>query len=339
MYRTGGAAMKRREFITLLGGTAATSSVSWPLAARAQQRPAMPMVGFLHSGSPETSADYVAAFRSGLGETGFVEGRNVAVEYRWAHNDFGRVPELAADLVRRRVAVIAGLNAAAALVAKAATATIPLVFIAGGDAVETGLVTNLSRPDRNLTGINSMNAELGAKRLGLLHELLPRAVRLGVLVDPGVPAFESIIASVQAAATTIGRVLEVFTASTNREIDAAFARVVEKRVDGLMIAPAQLFTSRRVQLTTLAVRHAVPAIFPDRSFAEPGGLMSYSASRTDLYRQAGIYVGRILKGDKPGDLPVMQPTRFEFVINRQTARLIGFEVPPILLAIADDVID
>jgi putative ABC transport system substrate-binding protein len=299
----------------------------------------MPVIGFLHAGSPETSANFVAAFRRGLGEAGFVEGRNVTIEYRWANNEYDRQPELAADLVRRRVAVIAAANAASALVAKATTATIPIVFRAGADAVETGLVTNLSRPDGNLTGINSMNVELEAKRLGLLHELLPRALRFGILVTPSLPAYESIITGAQAAATTIGRPLEVLTASTNREIDAAFAGVVEKQVDALLVASAQLFTSRRVQLTTLAARYAVPTIFPERSFAEVGGLMSYSSSATDQYRQLGIYVGRILRGEKPADLPVMQPTEFEFVINLQTARTLGIEVPRTLLAIADEVIE
>jgi putative tryptophan/tyrosine transport system substrate-binding protein len=332
--RIGGAIMRRREFISLFGGAA----VSWPLAARAQQ-PTMPVVGYLYSGAPEASVHVVTAFRRGLSETGFVEGRNVAVEYRWADNDAARLPELAADLVRRRVAVIAAANARAALVAKAATATIPIVFYAAADAVETGLVTNLSRPGGNLTGVNSMSVELGAKRLGLLHELLPRALRFGILVDPRVPAFNEIITTAQAAAATIGRPLEVLAAGTNREIDAAFARAVENRVDALMIGPAQLFNGRRVQLTTLAVRYAVPMIFTDRSFAEVGGLMSYSASMTDQHRQLGIYVGRVLKGEKPADLPVMQPTKFEFVINMQTARLLGIEVPPTLLAIADEVIE
>jgi putative tryptophan/tyrosine transport system substrate-binding protein len=327
--------MRRREFITILGSAAAT----WPVAARGQQRPTMPVIGYLHSGSPETDASTLAAFRKGLGETGYVESRNVMVEYRWAHNIIGRSPELIADLISRRVTVIAATNAAVALAAKAATTTIPIVFRAGADAVEAGLVTNLNRPGGNLTGTNSMNAELGGKRLGLLHELLPRALRFGVLVHPTVPAAESNIAGAQAAATTMGRPLEVLSASTAREIDVAFARVVEEQVAALMITPAQLFTSRRAQLVTLAARYAVPAIFPDRSFAEIGGLLSYSSSLMDEYRQLGIYVGRVLKGEKPGDLPVQQPTKFEFVINMQTARLLGITVPPTLLAIADEVIE
>jgi putative tryptophan/tyrosine transport system substrate-binding protein len=325
--------MRRREFIAGLGWAA-----TWPFAARAQQS-ATPVIGFLHLGDPETNANRVAAFRKGMGETGYVEGRNVAVEYRWALNVRGQMPEFAAEMVRRRVAVIVALSTGTGLALKAATTTIPIVFISGADAVQNGLVSSLSRPDGNLTGINSMNVEIGAKRLGLLHELLPRALRFGVLDDPNVPAYKSNIATAQAWATSIGLAVEFLTASTNREIDEAFARAVDKRVDALMILPALIFLPRRVQLTTLAARHAVPTIFGDRSFAEAGGLMSYSASATDQYLQAGIYVGRILKGEKPADLPVVQPTKFEFVINLQTARALGIEVPPELLAIADEVID
>jgi putative ABC transport system substrate-binding protein len=297
------------------------------------------VVGYLISGTPETTVDNVAAFRRGLSEIGFVEGRNVTVEYQWSYDDPARAAASTADMVQRRVAVIAASTAGAALRAKAATASIPIVFFASADAVQVGLVTNLARPEGNLTGINSMNVELGAKRLGLLHELLPRALRFGLLVNPTTPGIESNITIAQAAATTMGRPLEVLTASTNREIDAAYALAVEKRVDALTIATAQLFVSRRVQLITLAVRHAVPAIHPFREDAEAGGLMSYGTSLTDAYRQVGIYVGRILKGEKPADLPVMQPTKFEFVINMQTARLLGIDVPPGLLAIADAVIE
>jgi ABC-type uncharacterized transport system substrate-binding protein len=326
--------MQRREFLTLLGGAAA----AWPLAARAQQR-AVPVIGYFNSGSPELTASTLAAFRSGLAETGFVEGPNVAFEYRWAHNDPGRLPELAADLVRHRVTVIAALNGSSALAAKAATTTIPIVFFAASDAVEIGLVTNLSRPSGNLTGINAMGVELEAKRLGLLHELLPRARRFGVLADPNVPGFERIVASVQAAAKSIGRPLEVFTASTNLEIDATFARIAEKQIDGLLVATAGLFSSRHVQISTLAARYAIPAISSSRSYVEVGVLMGYAPNGTDQYRQVGIYTGRVLKGEKPADLPVMQPTKFEFVINLQTARTLGIEVPPTLLAIADEVIE
>jgi putative ABC transport system substrate-binding protein len=315
--------LKRREFITLLGASAV-----WPGVARAQQRPAMPVVGYFNSGTPELTAGTLAAFRSGLGETGFVESRNVAFEYRWAHNDPARLPELAADLVRRRVTVIAALNGSSALAAKAATTTIPIVFFAASDAVEIGLVTNLSRPDGNLTGFNSMSVELEAKRLGLLHELLPQARRLGMLADPNVPGFESIVASVQAAATTIGQPLDVLTASTNGEIDAAFARIAEKQVDGLLVTTAGLFSSRRVQIATLAARYAVPTIVTDRSSAEAGGLMSYAPNGTDQYRQVGIYAGRVLKGEKPADLPVMQPVKFEFVITCRRRGCCASQSPP-----------
>ena len=325
--------MRRREFIAGLGATAA-----WPAVSRAQQ-PDTPVVGFLLAGSPEGNGDRVAALLQGMSEAGFVEGRNVTVEYRWTYGDAARGSELAADLVNRRVAVIAAFTAAQALRAKAATATIPIVFVAYADAVQVGLVTSLSRPGGNVTGINSMQAELGAKRLELLHQLRPQAHRFGVLVNPLVPAFESDIAFAQAAAKAMGLSLEVLTATTNREIDAAFARAVEQRVDAMAIARSQLFLDRRIQLTTLTIRHALPAIFYERGFPEVGGLMSYASRPTDQYRQAGIYVGRILKGEKPADLPVVQPTKFELVINMQTARLLGIEVPPALLAVADEVIE
>jgi putative tryptophan/tyrosine transport system substrate-binding protein len=324
--------MRRREFITLLGGAA-----TWPLVARAQQR-TLPTVGLLFSGTPETNGDEVTALRRGMSETGFVEGRNVAVEYRWGA-PLSALDLAAADLVNRRVTVIAANTAGAALRAKAATASIPIVFVAFADAVKVGLVTNLGRPDGNLTGINLMVAALGAKRFELLGELVPRALRFGVLVNPAVPAFEADIDFARAATKTMGRSLEVLTASTNREIDAAFARAVEQRVDALVINRSQLFIERRVQLTTLSVGHVLPAMFYDRKFAEVGGLMSYSPNTTDQFRQAGIYVGRILKGEKLADLPVMQPTKFELVINAQTARLLGVEVSPTLLAIADEVIE
>jgi putative ABC transport system substrate-binding protein len=264
------ATMQRREFLTLLGGAAA----AWPLAARAQQPLAMPMVGYLLTGTREGTIDFVAGFRRGMGEIGFVEGRNVAVEYRWSNNVPGRVTELAADLVQRRVAVISASSTAAALAAKSATATIPIVFYSGVDAVQSGLVAKLSRPEGNVTGINSMNAELGAKRLGLLHELLPRVQRFGILVPATAPLSAENISIARAAATAMGLPLEVLPAITNREIDAAFARAVEKRVDALIIASSQTYAGRRVQLATLAVRHAMPAIFPFREGAEAGGLMS-----------------------------------------------------------------
>lgn len=324
--------MKRREFFGLVGSAAA-----WPIAARAQQR-AMPVVGFLHPGEPESFANRLTAFRKGLSEMGYVEGQNVAIEYRFALSEFDRLPELAADLVRRRVAVITA-QGAAAISAKAATSTIPIIFLSS-NPVQQGLVASLSRPGGNVTGFSSMNSELMGKRLGLLHELLPGAARFGILVNPNNPgSAESTITEVQAAARTLGRQLEVLTASTNREIDAAFATLVQKRIEALLVSPDALFFSRRVQLATLAVKHSVPAIDSTREFTEAGGLMSYTTSLADQYRQVGIYTGRILKGEKPADLPVMQPTKFEFVINLQTARTLGLEVPPTLLAIADEVIE
>jgi putative ABC transport system substrate-binding protein len=325
--------MKRREFIMLLGAVAA-----WPTAARAQQA-AMPVIGYFNSGGPHP--DELAAFHRGLSELGYVDGRNVTVEYRWAYNEVGRLSELAADLVRRRVTVVAAPSLTAALAAKAATSTIPIVFLVGGDAVEGGLVTTLSRPGGNVTGINSMNtgSGMGAKRLGLLHELLPQATRFGVLVQSNTAAFQSNVEEARVAAAAIGVPLEVFSAGTNREIEAAFAGLVQKHVDGLMVSPSSLFNDRRVQLATFAARYTIPTIFPDRRDTEVGGLMSYGPDWTDLNRQVGIYAGRILKGERPGDLPIMQPTKIPFIINVQTARLIGIDVPPLLLAIADEVIE
>jgi putative tryptophan/tyrosine transport system substrate-binding protein len=324
--------MRRREFMAGFG-----SAVAWPAVARAQM--AMPTVGFLFAGTPEESGEEVTALLRGMRETGFVEGRNVTVEYRWFYNDPRRGQEQAADLVNRRVAVIATNVSGAALRAKAVTTTIPIVFVANADAVQVGLVANLARPGGNVTGINTMMKELEQKRFGLLHGLMPQALRYGVLAAPAVPGFESEIASAQSAARSLGLSLEVLTAATSQEIDDAFARAVQQRVEALAVAVSQGFLDRRVQLTTLTVRHALPTIFFSGKFAEVGGLMSYSPNVIDQFRQAGLYVGRVLKGEKPGDLPVVQPTKFEFVINLQTARTLGITVPPTVLAIADKVIE
>jgi len=326
--------MRRRDFITTFAGAAA----GWSLPARAQQQASIPVVGYVHSDSPQPVAGLLAAFREGLSETGYIEGQNVAIEYRWAENDLSRIPELVADLVRRRVAVIAAPGSSAvALAAQAATKTIPIVFSLGLDPVQLGLVASLNRPGGNITGVNSMSNELAAKRLGLLHELLPAATRFAVLVNPKNPTIESLKKDVEAAA--IGPEIEFFTASTGVDIDTAFASLVQKRADALLVHPDNLFINRRVQLTTLAARHAVPAIYPLRPDAEAGGLMSYGTKLADAHRQAGVYTGRILKGAKPADLPVVQPTKFEFVINLQTAKTIGLTVPPTLLARADEVIE
>jgi putative tryptophan/tyrosine transport system substrate-binding protein len=327
--------MRRRQFISLLGSAAA----AWPLAARAQQA-ALPVVGFVYPSVPELSAGIVAAFRKGLNETGFVEGRNVTIEFRFGYNDIAQLPKLAADLVDRRVAVIATPGSTpSALAAKPATATIPIVFGIGPDPVEIGLVASLNRPGGNITGITSMNAELGAKRLGLLHELLPSAVRFAVLVNPNNRNAEPLTRDAQATASAIGREIEIFAASSAREIDAAFMSLLQKRADALLVSPDPLFDSRRVQLVTLATHHRLPTIYSFRENVEIGGLMSYGSSATERDRQVGIYVGRILKGEKPADLPVIRADKFEFVINLQTARVLGLDVSPTLLALADEVIE
>jgi putative tryptophan/tyrosine transport system substrate-binding protein len=328
--------IERRKFLATLGGAAA----GWPLAARAQQ-PAMPVIGFLHAASAETSAYRVAAFRQGLKETGYVEGQNVAIEYRWAEGRYDRFPELAAELVRRQVSVIVTPgNPVAANAAKAATSVIPIVFAVGADPVKLGLVANLARPGGNLTGINFFVTELAAKRLGLLRELLPTAARIAVLVNPNNRATaEATVKDVQAAADGLGLKVHILNAETISEIDAAFANLVRERADALFVAGDGFFNSRRVQLAMLAVRHLVPVTFTTREYAEAGGLMSYGTSFADTDRQVGIYAGRILNGAKPADLPVVQSSKFEFVINLQAARMLGLEVPPTLLARADEVIE
>jgi putative ABC transport system substrate-binding protein len=327
--------MRRRDFITLIGGAA----IPWPLAVRAQQT-ALPVVGYLFAGRPETTARFVAAFRKGLSETGYVEGRNVAIEYRWAHDDYDRLPELASDLVRRGVSVITALGATSTMhAAKAATAKIPVVFGTGEDPVQAGLVASLNRPGGNLTGVVTMNVELAAKRLGLLHELLPGATRVAVFLDPGIPTISSATRDALAGAPAAGWQIEFLTVSTASDLNAAFASVVQKRAEALLIQPGTIFISRRVQLLTLAARHAVPTIYPSREFAEAGGLMSYGSSYTNMFRQAGTYTGLILKGAIPADLPVIRATTFEFIVNLQTAKALDIDIPPTLLARADEVIE
>jgi putative ABC transport system substrate-binding protein len=331
------AKLKRREFISLLGGAA----VAWPFAARAQQGERMPVIGFLNVVSPEMFAGRLQGFHRGLKDAGYVEGENVAIVYRWAENQADRLPELAADLVRRQVAVIAATGGpASALAAKLATTTIPIVFGVPEDPVKLGLVASLARPGGNLTGINFFTGELGAKQLGLLRELVPSAARIAVLTNPAnVQGAATAVAEVEAAASTMGLQIQVFNASTGREINTALAAVARERTDALFITGDPYFTIRRVQLANLAARYAIPASFVARDFPEAGGLMSYGTNITDGYRQIGIYAGRILKGAKPADLPIVQASKFELVINLATAMMLGLEVPPSLLARADEVIE
>ena len=328
--------MRRREFITLIGGAA----VTWPLAARAQQ-PGMPVVGLVNARSAQDAARNAAAFRKGLNEIGYVEGQNVMVEYHWLEGQYDRLPSLIADFVRRGVAVIAtpGLTAGAQA-AKTATTTIPIVFGVAEDPVKLGLVASLARPGGNATGINVLTSEIAAKRLGLLHDLVPKAVRVAVLVNPANASIaEAMLREVPEAARAIGLQIQVLNASTSREIEAAFATLVRDRADALFVAPDAFFISRRVQFATLAARHGIPAAYPTREGVEAGGLMSYGTDNVDMWRQVGAYTGQILKGAKPTDLPVVQASKLELVINAQAARTIGLTVPPSLLALADEVIE
>ena len=326
----------RRQFITLLGGAAA----GWPLVARAQQS-AMPVIEFLHPGAAEIGARDVAAFRKGLQESGCVEGQNVAVEYHWLEGQYDRLPTLLADVVRRPVTVIAIPGSGPTTrAAKAATATIPIVFGVAGDPVQLGLVASLARPGGNATGVNFLSEEVAAKRLRLLHELVPKAVRVAVLVNPAnAAATENTLRDLHEAAPIIGLQIEVFKAGTIGEIDAAFATLARERPDALFVGPDGFFSSRRVQLAILAARERIPAAYTQRGYVAAGGLMSYGTDQLEMIRQVGVYTGSILKGAKPADLPVLQSTRFEFVINLQTARALGIEVPPGVLSIADEVIE
>jgi len=328
--------MRRRNFIALLG----SATVAWPLAARAQQS-AMPVIGFLDTRSPEAIADRRQKFRQGLKDTGYVEGENVAIAYGWAENQLDRLPELAAELVRRNVAVITTSGGpAAALAAKAATATIPIVFSVSQNPVALGLVASLARPGGNLTGINFLNTELAAKRLELMRELVPGVARLAVLLNPANAAnTETALREVQAAARAMGLQIQIFNASTSHEIDVVFAAFARERHDALFIGPDGFFNARRVQLANMAARHAIPMTSDSREIADAGGLMSYGTDITNVFRQMGVYCGHILKGAKPADMPVDQSTKFELVINAQTARMLGINVPATLLALADEVIE
>ena len=328
--------MRRRDFVTLLGGSAA----AWPLSAHAQQS-AMPVIGLLDQRSPDELADRLRGFRQGLRDSGFVEGQNVTIDYRWAENKLDRLPDLAADLVRRQVAVIAATSGVSpALAAKAATTTIPVVFIVGEDAVKLGLVANLARPGGNLTGINFFSGELGAKRLELLREMVPGARRVAVLVSPANTKYaETTINEVGPSAHSMGLQIQVLQASTISEINAAFATFADARPDALFVGHDPFFNGRRIQLVQLATRYAAPASYSSRDFAEAGGLMSYGANIAEAWSQAGSYAGRILKGTKPADLPVVQSNKFELVINNQTATMLSLTVPSSLLAIADEVIE
>jgi putative ABC transport system substrate-binding protein len=325
----------RRKFIAALGGTA----FAWPFAARAQQ-PASPVVGFISGGSADAGVRFAAAFRKGLNETGFIEDQNVTVEYHWLEGRYDRLPALMADLVRRQVAVIATHGSTvAALAAKAATATIPIVFSVGDDPVQLGLVASLAQPGGNATGINIFSQEVVAKRLRLLHDLVPKAVRVGVLLNPDNVSSATALRDVQEAAPTIGLQIQILNATTIGEIDAAFATLAREHSDALFVAPDAFFGSRRGQFATLTARDRIPAAYSQRPYVEAGGLMSYGTDFAEAYHQVAVYTGTILKGTKPADLPVLQSTKFEFVLNLQTARALGIEVPPAVLSIADEVIE
>jgi putative ABC transport system substrate-binding protein len=326
--------MRRREFITLLGGAAA-----WPLAARGQQ-PAMPVVGFLSPGSPEPSSFLLAAFREGLNEGGYIEGKNLTIEYRWARGHYDQLQTLAADLVRRQVAVIAATGGTvSAQAAKAATLSIPIVFNVGDDPIRSGLVASFNRPGGNITGVNTMSPALEAKRLGLLHELLSRPPVVAVLLNAANPDVGPQRQDINAAAIALGQELRFFYASNETDLDMAFGALVQQRVDALLVGNDVFFTNRREQIVALAERHAVPTIYAFRQFAETGGLMSYSTNLIEVYRQIGHYVGRVLDGEKPADLPVVQPTKFDLVINLKAANALGLQLPDKLLALADEVIE
>jgi putative ABC transport system substrate-binding protein len=326
--------MQRREVITLLSGAA----IALPLAARAQQ-PAMPVIGFLNSSSQDSFVPMVSAFRQGLKETGYIEGQNAVIEYRWAEGDYDRLPALAGDLVRRQVSVIAATSTPANLVAKAATSTIPIIFTAGSDPVQLGLVANLNHPGGNVTGVTQLTGEVAPKRVELAHELVPTANVIGLLVNPGNPSAETLTRTSRVAATTLGLQLDVLHASTEAQINDAFITFHEKKVGALVIVTDAFFNGHAALLATLAIRYLVPAIYEYHPFASAGGLISYGGNITDSYHLAGVYAGRILKGEKPGELPVQQSTKVELIINLKTAKTLGLTVPPSLLARADEVIE